>query len=133
MSLTEARGEERARRVEERDAGRDRSAAAFFDEVLVPVALGERAQGREFFALRPDAEAESYYVEPTKRAMKPEDFELRAADSVEDFISELAALWLSEGREELASMAPRLAALASEVREDEEQSDDVSPFMYVMF
>ena len=133
MSLTEARGEERDRRVEERDAGKDRCASDFFNEVLVPVALGERAQGREFFALRPDEETESYYVEPTKRAMKPEDFELRAADSVEDFISELAALWASEGREELASMAPRLAALASEVREDEEQPDDVSPFMYVMF
>jgi hypothetical protein len=133
MSLTEARGEERDRRVEERDASRDRSAAAFFNEVLVPLALRERASGREFFALRPDALAESYYVEPTKRAMKPEDFELRAADSVEEFVRELAALWVSEGREELAAMAPRLAALASEVREDEEQPDDVSPFMYVMF
>jgi hypothetical protein len=133
MSSTEGRGGERARRVEERDAGKDRSAADFFNEVLAPVALGERESGREFFALRPDASAESYYVEPTKRAMKPADFELRAADSVEDFISDLAALWASEGREELASMAPRLAALASEVREDEEQSDDVSPFMYVMF
>ncbi len=133
MSSTEARDEERARRVEEGDARRDRSASDFFNEVLVPVALGGRESGREFFALRPDAETESYYVEPTKRAMKPEDFELRAADSVEDFISELAALWVSEGRDELASMAPRLLALASEVREDEEQADDVSPFMYVMF
>jgi hypothetical protein len=133
MSSTEARGEEKDQLVEEKNAGRDRSAAAFFNEVLIPVALRERAQGRTFFALRPDEEAESYYVEPTKRAMEPEDFELRAADSVEDFISELAALWVSEGREELASMAPRLATLASEVREDEEQPDDVSPFMYVMF
>jgi hypothetical protein len=133
MSLTEARGEESVRGAEERDAGKDRCASAFFDEALVPVALGERERGREFFALRPDASAESYYVEPTKREMKPEDFELRASESAEDFISELAALWASEGREELASMAPRLAALASEVREDEEQSDDVSPFMYVMF
>jgi hypothetical protein len=89
--------------------------------------------GREFFALRPDAAAESYYVEPTKRAMKPEDFELRASESIEAFVRELAALWSSEGREELAAMAPRLASLASELREDEQQSDDVSPFMYVMF
>jgi hypothetical protein len=126
MSLTEARDEER-------DADRDRSASAFFREVLVPVALRERARGREFFSLRPDAAAESYYVEPTKRAMESEDFELRASESIEEFVRELAALWSSEGREELAAMAPRLAALASEVREDEEQSDDVSPFMYVMF
>lgn len=129
MSLTEARDEERDRHAEERD----RKAADFFNEVLVPVALSERASGREFFALRPDVEAESYYVEPTKRAMKPEDFELRASESIEEFVRELATLWSSEGREELAAMAPRLASLASELREDEQQSDDVSPFMYVMF
>ncbi len=126
MSLTEVRDEEK-------DTSRDRSAADFFREVLVPVALRERATGREFFALRPDAAAESYYVEPTNRSMEPADFELRASESVEDFIRELAALWASEGLEELAATAPRLAALASGLREDEEQTDDVSPFMYVMF
>jgi hypothetical protein len=126
MSLTEVRDEER-------DADKDRSATAFFREVLVPAALRERESGREFFALRPDAAAESYYVEPTRREMSPEDFELRASESIEAFVRELAALWSSEGREELAAMAPRLASLASELREDEQQSDDVSPFMYVMF
>jgi hypothetical protein len=126
MSSTEVR-------EEERDARKDRLAADFFREVLVPVALKERESGREFFALRPEASAESYYVEPTKREMRPEDFELRAGESVGDFVRELAALWASEGREELASMAPRLAALGLEVCDDEEQPDDVSPFMYVMF
>lgn len=126
MSSTEVRDEEK-------DTGRERSAVAFFREVLVPVALRERATGVEFFALRPDAEAESYYVEPTNRSMEPADFELRASESVEDFIRELAALWASEGREEMAAMAPRLAALASSFGEDEEPTDDVSPFMYVMF
>lgn len=133
MSLTEVRDEEKARHVEERDADRDRIAVAFFREVLVPVALAERARGREFFAPRPDDEAASYYVEPTKREMKPEDFELRASESIEEFVRELAALWASEGCEELAATAPRLASLAYELREDEAQSDDVSPFMYVMF
>src|ERR1700755_2930273 len=119
MSLTEARDEER-------EQDRDHAETAFFREVLVPAALRERETGHEFFALRPDAEVESYYVEPTKREMRAADFELRAADSVEDFVRELAALWISEGREDLAAMAQRLAALASEVGEDEEQRDDVS-------
>jgi hypothetical protein len=65
--------------------------------------------------------------------MKPEDFELRASESIEEFVRELAALWASEGCGELAAMAPRLASLAYELREDEAQPDDVSPFMYVMF
>jgi hypothetical protein len=131
MSSIEVRGGEKDLLKDE--SAKDESAAAFFREVLVPAALRERESGREFLALRPDAAAESYYVEPTKREMRPEDFELRAADSLEDFVRELAALWSSEGREELAAMAPRLAALAAEVRTDEEQTDDVSPFMYVMF
>lgn len=126
MSSTEVRGEER-------EQDKERRASAFFREVLVPAALRERESGREFFALRPDEAAESYYVEPTKGLMRPEDFELRAGESVENFVRELAALWTSEGLEDLAAMAPRLAALAAEVREDEEQPDDVSPFMYVMF
>jgi hypothetical protein len=126
MSSTEARGEER-------DEVKDERAAAFFREVLVPVARVGRESGREFFALRPEASAESYYVEPTNGLMRPEDFELRAAESVGEFVRELAALWASEGRGELAATAPRLAALAAELREDEEQPDDVSPFMYVMF
>jgi len=126
MSSTEVRGGER-------DEVKDRTASDFFTEVLVPAALRARESGREFFALRPDEAAESYFVEPTKREMRPEDFELRAGESVEDFVRELSALWSSEGREELSAMAPRLATLAAEVREDEEQPDDVSPFMYVMF
>ena len=126
MSSTEVRGDER-------EQEKDRMASDFFTEVLVPAALREREAGREFFALRPDEAAESYFVEPTKREMRPEDFELRAGESVEDFVRELSALWSSEGREELSAMAPRLATLAAEVREDEEQPDDVSPFMYVMF
>ncbi|MCA1818081.1 MAG: hypothetical protein LC746_17175 [Acidobacteria bacterium] len=115
-------------------ARRDQRAAEFFREVLTPAALRERAEGREFFALRPDAEVESYYVEPTRRAMSPEDFELRAADSVESFVGELAALWAAEGREGLASVAAPLGELAAEVcGGDEEQGEDVSPFVYVMF
>ena len=112
---------------------RDLAAAEFFREVLTPAALRERAEGREFFALRPDAAAESYYVEPTRRAMTSADFELRAAESAAEFIGELAALWAAEGRDDLAAMCGRLGELAAEFGGEEEQGEDVSPFMYVMF
>jgi len=112
---------------------RDQRAAEFFREVLTPAALRERAEGREFFALRPEAAAESYFVEPTRRAMTGADFELRAAESVAEFINELAALWAAEGRDDLAAMCGRLGELAAEFGGEEEQGGDVSPFMYVMF
>jgi hypothetical protein len=108
-------------------------AAEFFDELLAPLAERERAAAKSFFPLGADPRAESYYVEPTRRAMEASDFELRAARSLADFVKELAALWASEGHEELAALAPRLLELAEEMREQEEQTEDVSPFIYVMF
>jgi hypothetical protein len=117
----------------EKDRSKDERAAAFFREVLVPIALRERGSGRAFFAPRPDAATQSYYVEPTRRDMRPEDFELQACDSAEAFVRELAAVWSSAGREDLAAMAPRLAALATAMRESEEWTGDVSPFTYTMF
>jgi hypothetical protein len=126
------RGEESGK-VLDGESRRDRRAAEFFREVLTPAALRERAGGREFFALRPEAAAESYFVEPTRRAMTKDDFELRAAESVAEFVGALAALWAAEGRDELAAMCGRLGELASEFGGEEEQGEDVSPFVYVMF
>jgi hypothetical protein len=108
-------------------------AESFFNEVLVPLARKLNAEGKSFFPLKADAEQESYYEEPRRRTMTASDFELRAANSIEDFINELAALWISEGHAELAEMAGPLLALAPELRETQAQEGDVSPFMYVMF
>jgi hypothetical protein len=118
--------------IKEKD--KDLLAESFFNEVLVPLARACRAEGKQFFPLKADAEEESYYVEPRRRVMAASDFELRAADSMADFVRELSALWISEGNAELAGMATALLALAAELREPEaEGADDVSPFMYVMF
>lgn len=109
-------------------------AASFFEEVLVPAALAERACGKSFFPLRPDPSAESYYVEPARRMMAAADFELRAGESLDSFIAELAALWASEGHAELAALSRRLLDLATATGEPEGAADeDVSAFMYVMF
>lgn len=108
-------------------------AAEFFDELLAPLAAREREAGKSFFPAGADPRAESYYVEPARGVMEASDFELRAARTLADFVKELAALWASEGHEELAALAPRLLELAEEMREQEEQAEDVSPFMYVMF
>ncbi|HKQ54179.1 MAG TPA: hypothetical protein VJT74_17515 [Pyrinomonadaceae bacterium] len=108
-------------------------AAEFFEELLAPLAKRERDRAKSFFPLGADPQAESYYAEPPRRVMRASDFELRAAQSLADFVTELAALWAGEGNEELAALAPRLLALAEEMNDREEQAEDVSPFMYVMF
>jgi hypothetical protein len=105
--------------------------AEFFREVLVPLAEAARREGKSFFPLGSDPQADSYYVEPARRVMTRADFELRAAESLEDFFRELAALWASEGHGELAALAPRLRELVvQEANEDDEE--EVSPFIYAM-
>jgi len=110
------------------------AAIAFFEEVMVPAAAQRRAAGKSFFALGPDAEAETYFVEPARSVMRPADFELGATESAESFIEALSALWIREGHEELAAMAPRLGDLARDLAvPDQAEDEDLSPFMYVMF
>ena len=104
----------------------------FFHDVLVPLAEAARREGKLFFSLRQDPQADTYYVEPTRRVMTRADFELRAAESVEDFVKELAALWTAEGYDELAEMAPHLLELVvADAEQDNEE--DVSPLIYAMY
>ena len=109
-------------------------AVTFFDEVIKPLAERARAEGKSFFPLGPDPEASTYFMEAPRRSMRPEDFELRAAESPEQFVAELASLWTHEGNDELAAMAPRLAELASAMAAQEQpEAEDLSPFIYAMF
>jgi hypothetical protein len=108
-------------------------AAQFFTEIIVPLADTIRAKGKAFFPLGPDPQQESYYDEPTRRIMAPEDFEFSGDRSVEEFMTSLAAFWRQEGNSELAKIIPKLTELALQLSHEEEQDEDVSPFIYVMF
>jgi len=106
----------------------------FFDREIAPLAERERAEQKSLFPLGFDTEAESYFVTPLRSVMAPADFELRATESPEIFVEELAALWTREGHSELALMASRLAELAREMATREQpEAEDLSPFMYAMF
>ena len=104
----------------------------FFHDVLVPLAAAARREGKSFFPLGTDPQAESYYVEPLRRVMTRADFELSAAESPEDFVRELATLWTAEGYVELAALASQLLDLVVPEAEQEEEAE-VSPFIYAMY
>jgi hypothetical protein len=112
---------------------KETSSAVFFKEVLTPLASEVRRAGKSFFPLQADAPLKSYYLEPRRPVMDPGDFELRAAESLQDFINELVALWTSEGNGELAALAPGLAELAREIAAQDQKEEEVSDFIYVMF
>ena len=45
----------------------------------------------------------------------------------------LRALWSAQGLPELAALVPELMAIAGELDVAEEETADISPFVYVMY
>lgn len=99
----------------------------FYAERLEPAARRLRERGTQFFPLGPDLAATTYYVAPPTGP----DF-----SSLEDEAACGAALremWSSQGLPELAELVPELMALARELEVVEEETADISPFVYVMY
>ena len=97
----------------------------FYRERLLPLAELARERGIEFFPLTGDAGAESYYKD-----RNDDGNYVHEIDSA-TLASELEKLW----REfpELAALAAPVVELAEAVKEDQESSEEVSPFIYAMF
>jgi hypothetical protein len=105
----------------------------FFDRELLPAAAGLRQSGRIFFPTRAEFGTESYYIPRTKTTMARTDFELGELTTVENLEEAMRKLWIAQDYPELVPLAPSLAQIACEVRLRDEQTDEVSPYIYVMF
>ena len=64
--------------------------------------------------------------------MSREDFEPEMPASPEELEPTLRRFWEARDLPELAALAPGLAELARCFYEQEQQEDEVSPFIYVM-
>lgn len=104
---------------------------AFFEQHLLPLAAANCESGREYFPEVPDPSADSYYQPRIKMTMSREDFELPKLEDTEELHTALGKLW--HGDDELQQLAGPVAELATKLREVEDQDDEVSPFIYVMF
>lgn len=100
----------------------------FFDKRLVPLADQLRARGVRFFAMGPDADAESFYL--PANPMEPEFIELEGPAACEKALLEL---WERQGMAELAALAGPLMDLARHLEIREEEWGEISPFVYVMY
>ena len=115
---------------------RKRSARAverFFRREMMVLAERMKREGREFFPVTPNAEAQTYYMDRDRRTLSPQDFEGLGCESSAEFADRLLLLWRSQGLEELESLIPTLSKLAGELYRVEEQQAEVSPFVYVMY
>jgi hypothetical protein len=99
---------------------------AFFAERLVPAAESLRARGVQFFPLGADAEAPTYW----HRRDDAGDY----LDSVDPAATaeRLRAMW-AEHPELVALVDPLLELASTLARPADEQSPEVSPFIYAMY
>ena len=105
----------------------DKMAADLFAERIVPLAALAREKGVEFFPLGFDDRVQTYYVERTDNG----DY-IHEIDEAK-LAEELDRIWQEDRIPEIAGLAEPLIALAESLREKEETSEDVSPFIYAMF
>lgn len=106
----------------------------FFYETLVPLAKTLRKKDAlVFFHKRPDPAKETYFIKRKKTSMTPDDFEVDGCKSPDDLKKALVRLWMAEGHTELPIIADSIVKLAESIHHTEEQSCEVSPFIYVMF
>ncbi len=117
----------------DRDEAARRALESFFDERLTPLSMKLREQGVTLFAPGPDPTRESYFVTRHQPAMTREEFEAPSCEDFDDFARRLEAMWKSRGREDLAELSGDLARLARLAYTLDEESAEVSPFVYVMF
>lgn len=105
----------------------------FYYEHLLPLARSLQAQGKTFFELKPDPSCRSYYNKRKKTVMKPEDFESVDCPDFKVLEEALRKMWGSDGQDDLVKLAPHISELARDLYLKEEQDEEVSPFVYVMF
>jgi heme oxygenase len=86
-----------------------------------------------FFLKKPDPSKETYWKHRENLSMKPLDFERGGARSAEELKNALAGLWSAEGNLALTVLADGIGEIAESAHVSEEQSSEVSPFIYVMF
>jgi hypothetical protein len=105
----------------------------YFYNELLPIARKMLADKKLFFPVVADPNLKTYYITRHLQKTSPEDFEIAGCDSPENFALALFKMWSSEGYPELSALAESMSKLAKSLHFAKEQSDEVSPFIYVMF
>ncbi len=111
----------------------DRRLKKFFRSELLGIAAQYRREGRELLAGNPDPDLSSYYIRRSQTKMSKQDFESGSCRHPGELAQALNELWSSQGYEELCKLAPQLAKLAESLKRSQQETDEISPFVYVMY
>jgi len=105
----------------------------FFEQELMPLAT-ELKQQRDIIPwVSLDADASTYYKTRQKTSMSKQDFEIGGHSALETFAADLTAFWKNNDDSKLCKMIPSLTELANELYFVEDESEKLSPYIYVMF
>ena len=105
----------------------------FFDDELMPAARALRQARGELFPTHPDPDAATYWAERSPRTMAREGFEVAGLESIDKLETALRDLWQARGLPQLAALSCGIVELARLLKQGDDESDEVSPFIYVMF
>ncbi len=105
----------------------------FFEQELMPLTAKIKQQQEIIPWVHLDADAITYYKTRTKTTMSKEDFEIGGHSTLESFAADLTSFWDDNKDYNLCELVPQLLELASELRVDEDQNEEISPYIYVMF
>lgn len=110
------------------DANQEKLLHRFFKDQITPLAEKLRAEGGQFFPLGPDDQEPTWYVDYPPDP--PEISQFKATDAG----AELQRWWAAQGYDPIVPLVAPLMELGEALSaQAAEETDDVSPFIYVMF
>lgn len=111
----------------------DREIYRFFGEEVLPLGVQMKSGNVELLATRLTQGDASYFVRRSNTAMTKSDFEAGGCASVETVEADLARAWNRADSASLLALAPGIAGLARTLRQVDQQSGEVSEFVYAMY
>lgn len=105
----------------------------FFEQELMLLATELKQQRAIIPWVSLDADASTYYKTRQKTRMSKQDFEIGGHSTLETFAADLTTFWENNDDSKLCKMIPSLTELANELYFVEDESEKISPHIYVMF
>lgn len=103
----------------------------FFEDELLPRAEALRRRSMTFFPLGPDDPAGGDGA--TGGWQGPPTWPDLSTAEPSELARQLDELWQAQGLDELEGLAEKLGELALELEQGEDQSVDLSPYVYIMY
>ena len=105
----------------------------FFEQELMLLAAELKQQQDIIPWVTLDVNASTYYKARQKTSMSKQDFEIGGHSTLETFAADFTAYWENNDDSKLCKMIPSLTELANELYFVEDESEKISPYIYVMF